>query len=192
VWNAGATPPASGNNNGTGDYAAVFGTSFAAPMVSGTMSLMLSVNPGLTAEQLVAGVRLSARPHVVSSLIGACSEANPGRCICTTQTCGAGILDAEQALRYAADPNGYAAPVRSAQNIDSDELRQAYALGADLPANSTVVASADTSVSSGTSTATAPASAMTGVRVGGAGSVLWTLLLLGAVFTLKLSARHKA
>jgi serine protease len=129
VWNAGITGP------GTPDYAYLFGTSFAAPLVAGTLSLMLSVNPGLSADQLLAGLRASARPHAGSPLIGACSESNPGRCACSIASCGAGILDAEQAVRYAADPAGYVAPVRQPALIDNAELRQAAALGPDRPPN---------------------------------------------------------
>ena len=61
---------------------------------------MLSVNPSLSATQIVQGLQRSA-PHVVSPKIAACSDLNPGRCICSTATCGAGILDADGALRCA-------------------------------------------------------------------------------------------
>jgi len=125
VWNDGHTSP------GRADYAGLFGTSFATPLVSGSISLMLSVNPALTVDQLAAGLRLSARPHVTSPSIGLCSAANPGRCLCTTATCGAGILDTEQALRYAADPSSYVAPARSAAVIDNPEVTAAAALGPD-------------------------------------------------------------
>jgi serine protease len=178
VWNNGATAP------GVPEYAAVYGTSFAAPLVAGTLSLMLSVNPALTADQMVAGLRASARPHVLSHLMGVCTEANPGRCICTTQTCGAGILDAEQALQYAANPGGYAAPNRSAALVDSDDVRMALALGPDLPPNA---GAADTgTVVAGTSTGNITNSATEGVRVGGGGasSVQWTLALLAAALLL--------
>lgn len=77
------------------------GTSYSAPIVSGVISLMLDVFPTMTVDQIELGLRASARPHVVSSFIGACSSDNPGRCICTTSTCGAGILDAEEAVVYA-------------------------------------------------------------------------------------------
>ncbi len=125
VWNDGTQGP------GSPSYAALFGTSFAAPQVSGTLALMLAVNPALSAEQLIAGLRAAARPHVSSPLIGACSEANPGRCICSTATCGAGILDAEQALRFAQSPGSYVAPARQPAVIDNPEVAAAVALGPD-------------------------------------------------------------
>ena len=106
---------------------------------SGTLSLMLSVNPALSAEQLLAGLRASARPHAASPLIGACAEANPGRCVCSTQTCGAGILDADQALRFAANPTSYVAPARQPAVLDNPEIRQAVALGPDRPPNTVAV-----------------------------------------------------
>jgi serine protease len=133
VWNSGRTSP------GDPDYAGLYGTSFAAPLVAGTASLMLSVNPALSVDQLVAGLRLGARPHVTSPHISACSDANPGRCICSTATCGAGILDADQALRYAAHPESYVSPVRQAEVIDNIDVTRAAALGADRPPNTPAV-----------------------------------------------------
>lgn len=121
---------------GTPGYSRLFGTSFAAPVVVGVVSLMLSASPNLTAAQIVNGLRLSARPHVTSMMIGTCSEQNPGRCLCTTATCGAGMLDAEQAVRYALDPAGYMNPNRVGASIDSADVAAAVALGPDLPANS--------------------------------------------------------
>jgi serine protease len=84
-------------------YFFYYGTSFSAPVVAGAASLMLSVNPSLSYDQIVDGLKSSARPHASTSTAGlsACSAANPGRCLCTTQTCGAGILDAAQAAVYA-------------------------------------------------------------------------------------------
>ena len=103
VGYAGDTTP------GAPGYFNYFGTSFSTPIVAGAVSLMLAVNPALTAAQIEQGLRVSARPHVTSSLPGvaACSDANPGRCLCTTGTCGAGILDVPQALAYAASPGSY-------------------------------------------------------------------------------------
>ncbi len=133
IDNFGVTAPAPASQS----YSRIAGTSFAAPIVAGTISLMLSVNPNLTVAQIIDGLRRSARPHVVSSRIGVCSAQNPGRCVCTTSTCGAGLLDADEALRFAQDPLAYAPLSRSAANIDSADVIAAIALGQDLDANAT-------------------------------------------------------
>jgi serine protease len=96
---------------------------------------MLSVNPLLSRAQLLDGLKRSARPHVTGPLLAACSWQNPGRCACTTSTCGVGMLDAEQALLFAANPTTYVAPARLAAVIDTPELSAAAALGPDRPAN---------------------------------------------------------
>jgi serine protease len=98
---------------------------------------MLSVNPNLSYDQIVDGLRRSARPHVRSSVAGVadCSASNPGRCLCTTATCGAGILDVTQALAYAANPAGYTAPNWPLVSLDNAELRAAAAAGPDRPSN---------------------------------------------------------
>ena len=130
LGNAGTTGPRGGI------YTREAGTSFAAPVVAGVIGLMLSVNPSLSATQIVQGLQRSARPHVVSPKIAACSDLNPGRCICSTATCGAGILDADGALHYALAPDAYVAPARQAEVIDNIDVSDAIALGADRPANS--------------------------------------------------------
>jgi len=130
LTNSGFTTP------GAGGYARLYGTSFATPQVAGTLGLMLSVNPALTHAQLLTGLRQSARPHVTSPKIGTCSADNPGRCICTTSTCGVGILDAEQALLYAAAPATYVAPARTGAVIDNADIDLALTLAAqDRAAN---------------------------------------------------------
>jgi serine protease len=150
---------------GTAGYSRIFGTSFAAPVVAGVVGLMLSANPDLSATQIIDGLRLSARPHVSAPKIGACSVQNPGRCICNTATCGAGILDAEQALRYALDPAGYVNPNRRGAVLDNADIDAAVALGPDLPADALAP----------------PAAAASG---GGALGGGWLLALAGAVFVL--------
>lgn len=71
------------------------GTSFAAPMVSGVVGLMLAVNPSLTPAQVTAVLKNTARPH-------------PTNTFCTTGSnvgkCGAGLLDADAALAQAPNP----------------------------------------------------------------------------------------
>lgn len=87
---------------GADAYGNVYGSSFATPVVAGVASLMLSSNPQLSVRQIIDGLRSTARPHVQSSSgVPFCSAANPEVCVCTTGTCGAGVLDAEGAVRYA-------------------------------------------------------------------------------------------
>jgi len=65
------------------------GTSFSAPMVSATVSLMLSVAPFLTAGQVHDILVATAKPF-------------PATSDCTTDRCGAGIVDVGAAVRAAA------------------------------------------------------------------------------------------
>lgn len=80
-----------GNDGKTsvGNYvvASSAGTSFAAPMVSGVVSMMFTLNGSLTPAQVTAALKSSARPH-------------PSGTFCTTNpgVCGAGLLDADGAL----------------------------------------------------------------------------------------------
>ncbi len=168
VVNHGAQAP------GVPGYAYQWGTSFSAPVVSGTVSLMLSVNPSLTYAQIVDGLRRSARPHVTSPRIAACSDANPGRCLCTTSTCGAGILDAEQAVLFATNPAAYVAPALSAAIIDNADVAAAAALGPDRAAN--VVVDPPTSSGGGG---------------GGAMSAGWLLGLAAAAIALSADRRRR-
>ena len=111
-------------STGAAGYVAASGTSFAAPGVAAVASLMWAVNPALTLAQIEQGLLLSARPHVLVPLLGACQPgANTGRCACTTSTCGAGLLDADQALAFAAAPDNYLPPMRSPITLTDDRLR---------------------------------------------------------------------
>ncbi len=75
------------------------GTSFSAPQVSGTIALMLSVAPGLTAREVRELLRASTKPF-------------PEASDCTPATCGTGILDAGGAVRAALAFTGKEAQVR--------------------------------------------------------------------------------
>lgn len=91
TWNNGKTSP------GTDNYGVGVGTSFAAAYVSGIVALMLGVNPNLTPEQVKSIIQSTAQPF-------------PSGSSCTTQTCGAGIIDANAAVRAAAGTSGGTTP----------------------------------------------------------------------------------
>jgi serine protease len=77
-------------NDGT--LLASFGTSMAAPHVAGVVSLILSVNPGLSPAEVKALLQSTARAFPTGT----------GR-DCTTSLCGAGIVNAGSAVRAAAN-----------------------------------------------------------------------------------------
>jgi serine protease len=90
LFNAGRTVPA-------GDaFAYAAGTSEAAAHVSGVAALVLSVNPGLTADELKLVLQTSARAFPTAT--------------CTTSVCGAGIVDAAAAVTVAAGALPTASP----------------------------------------------------------------------------------
>jgi serine protease len=102
--NSGTTTPVSSTY--TDSFRRSVGTSFSAPLVAGVAALMLSVNPSLTPAQVKAALQSSARPfpaNVVTNgvAVAACvapSNDDQLECVCTTSTCGAGMLDAAAAV----------------------------------------------------------------------------------------------
>ena len=86
------------------------GTSFSAPLVAGVAALILSVQPALTPQQVRVVLQSTARPFPTTSdgaSVPQCTapqfdiSSNPvdqGECICTIDTCGAGMLNAGAAL----------------------------------------------------------------------------------------------
>jgi serine protease len=166
------TAPALGTSSS--NYAIYAGTSFSAPMVAGVIGMMLDVAPSLSVDDVFRGLRASARPHATSALIGQCSNDNPGRCVCTTSTCGAGMLDAHEALRWArlvnAGQEGSYINPAVAQVLEADptvetRIRQALAL-----------ASKDR-VANNQQTPAATGAGATGGGGGGAFGGLWVLAL---------------
>jgi len=89
------------------------GTSFSAPIVSGIVGLMVAVNGRLTPAQLTARLQEGAtRPFPTSTdpSIPTCripsgpNDLQTSECVCTTQTCGAGMANALGAVRAALRP----------------------------------------------------------------------------------------
>jgi len=84
---------------------ASLGTSFSAPLVSGTVALMLSANASLTPAQVISALKSTARAFPstgagagVSACTAPTGAAQTTECYCTTTTCGAGMLDAGLAV----------------------------------------------------------------------------------------------
>jgi serine protease len=103
---SGSTTPQGAAYNDASNYSV--GTSFAAPLVSGTAALMLALNPGLTPGELASLLKRSARAFPssgadasVSSCRAPSATAQTAECYCTTSTCGAGMLDAAAAVAAA-------------------------------------------------------------------------------------------
>ena len=98
-----------------------FGTSFSAPLVSGAAALMHAVNPRLTPDQFTTLLQESASPFPTSSetTTRICrvptTFVQGGECICTTATCGAGMLNTAAAVSAALKPFGI---VQSIATID--------------------------------------------------------------------------
>ena len=80
------------------------GTSFSAPLVSGTVALMLSQQPSLTPAQVIAALKSTARAFPATGADAGVTQCRApdatkqDECYCTTSTCGAGMLDAAAAV----------------------------------------------------------------------------------------------
>jgi serine protease len=103
LWNTGLTTPVSDG------YTSYSGTSMATPHVTGVVALMLSLDLTLTPAQITSYLQSSARPHPPGTI---CTQtANLGMC-------GAGLLDAYQALN-AVKPSHVPPPVVTLSSIPS-------------------------------------------------------------------------
>lgn len=96
------------------------GTSYAAPLVSGVVAMMVQANPGLNASHIIARIQAGATPFPVPATLppgGLChvaalttdstgnySDVQAQECQCTTTTCGAGMLNAPAALAKSLEP----------------------------------------------------------------------------------------
>ena len=105
--NSGTTTPVTNGgtySNSFGDVS--LGTSFSTPLVAGTVALMLSANPSLSNADVIRILKATARPFPVVSdttpqppVCTAPTGAAQDECLCTTSTCGAGMLDAGEAVK---------------------------------------------------------------------------------------------
>ncbi len=102
------TPVTNGGTYSDGLNNPALGTSFATPMVTGTVALMLAANPALTNAQVISMLKSTARPFPTTGGTAgtiACTApttTEQDECYCTTTTCGAGMLDAGNAVTAAA------------------------------------------------------------------------------------------
>jgi serine protease len=105
------------NGGGNIENEGSVGTSFAAPMAAGVAALMLADSPGLSPAQIISRMTSSALAFPTSSsntstachLAATTTDANGNytdtsqntECVCTTATCGAGMLNAAAAVTAA-------------------------------------------------------------------------------------------
>jgi serine protease len=101
--NAGTTTATTNTYSDSVNYSV--GTSFSAPLVAGTVALMLSVDPTLTPDAIRTALQSTARPFPTTGAgagIAQCTAPDSSRpqdeCYCTTSTCGAGMMDAGAAV----------------------------------------------------------------------------------------------
>jgi serine protease len=145
--NPGQQAPIAGGSSYTDSYNYSIGTSFAAPLVSGTAALMLSARPGLTPLQLKLLLQSSARSF---PRVGAVADEGMGsvpectqptydqtmspllqlQCYCSTGTCGAGMLNSYAAVLSAVQ----ATDIRPHARIDIKPTRPAIGLPVELTA----------------------------------------------------------
>jgi serine protease len=98
-----------------------FGTSFSAPLVSGAVALLHAVNPALSPAQYSAVVMGTSNPFPTTSATtnAICrvptTFVQDEECICTTATCGAGMLNTAAAVNALSGPFGV---IQASSTID--------------------------------------------------------------------------
>ncbi len=110
--NSGSQRPHAGGTTWTDSYDISVGTSFAAPVVTGTAALMLSARPQLLPDEVRRLMQSGARPFPTSGAgldgngqpVGLCHAPDSSeqlQCYCSVGLCGAGMLDAAAAVAAA-------------------------------------------------------------------------------------------
>lgn len=178
TYNLGTTT--AGTHSYTDQFNYNVGTSFSAPIVAGIAGLMVSANGNLSSSQLLARLREGATtPFPVSSdpTIPQCrvptsaSDLQTSECNCTTQTCGAGMADANGSVQAALRP---IAAVTTPTNVSAGQNVTLQGGGSAAACNNTIASYAWTVISgsasiqgSSTDTATvvAPSSGSYSVRL---------------------------
>lgn len=103
--NLGLRQPTTSGYSDSSDF--TVGTSFAAPLVAGTVALMMAIDPSLTPTKVKEILQATARSFPSSgsgSDVTACRAPDTTEqleCYCTATTCGAGMLDATAAVARA-------------------------------------------------------------------------------------------
>ncbi len=129
--NTGEKEPQAGGSTWTDSFNFTVGTSFSAPLVAGTVALMLSARPQLTPDGIVSALRRSARPFPftggdngddptpVTACLTPSTNVDQLQCYCTETLCGAGMLNAAAALETVLSPGSVAD--RARQLLDHAE-----------------------------------------------------------------------
>jgi serine protease len=134
--NLGLTVPAA--NGYTDGYNINVGTSFSAPLAAGAAALMLEVHPALSVSETILRLKAAANPFPVDPAlptcpaVGAVGSGIDEQCNCTTSTCGAGMLDANNALSQALFPDAAIValdPLAQQANIRLDSSSSTTAVG---------------------------------------------------------------
>ena len=114
------------------------GTSIAAPLVTGVISLMLSVNPDLSNAEISALLKSTARrfPNELD-LVDVDERLFTNNVTCTEDTCGSGLIDAASAVAAAAnfdsaDPGELAVTIAEDQPVFRVSSKGGGAAGSPL------------------------------------------------------------
>lgn len=167
----------------SGGADASLGTSFSAPLVSGTAALMISANPTLTPAQVLAAIKSSARAFPSSGAgtgVNACTApasltdtttAQTGECYCSTTTCGAGMLDAGAAVTTVTSASASVTAPATSVNVGStltlDGTQSTASTNRSISSYQWAIVSGATAVSFSGAT-NGPTVTLTGLAVGSA------------------------